>query len=116
MFHGGVSAEYDIRIDKFYIGPVASYYVTKSLDKRTFDMVFDEAIFSNWKALELGGKFKVPVGFKTMLYIQYMFCKTTFDASNFVDRANTNIVYLPESKKFNQNYFGFGFQYRITGK
>jgi hypothetical protein len=116
MLHGGISLEYDFRIDKFYIGPVASYYVTKSLDNRTFDFGFDDAKLGNWKAMEIGGKFKVPIGFKTMLYLQYIYCKTTFDASDFYDYFNSNIVYQPEYKKFNQNYFGFGFQFRLLGK
>lgn len=114
--HAGISAEYDIRIYKVYLAPLASYWVTKSLDKNVFDKYFPNAKLYGWKSVEAGAKIKIPIATNTLLYLKYVYSETSFDASGFSLVSDDTFIYTPEYKKYNQNYFGFGFQFRISGK
>lgn len=114
--HAGITAEYDVRISKVYLSPLASYWFTKSIDKNIFDKYFPKGELTGWKSIEAGAKFKIPIANNTILYLKYVYSVTSFEATGFTLFSDDSYIYTPEYKKYNQNYFGFGFQFRITGK
>jgi hypothetical protein len=112
MIHSGISAEYDFRIYKVYLSPFVTYTISKNLDSRTFDRLYPDGKLSDWYSYEAGAKFKIPIANKTMIYLRYTYSQSYFVPTGFFPES----VPVNTSHNFVQNYFGFGFQYRILGK
>lgn len=111
--HGGIAAEYDFRVFKFYVAPVFRYSVYKNIDKNKFDKSVttapDGANYHDMHSKEAGLKLKIPVAEKTILYINYMYSQAWFDASEFLPSYDKT-TYLVDYK---QNYFGIGIKQRL---
>lgn len=110
--HAGVSAGYDFRLWSLYLSPVATYSKHWILDKNKFDRSVPagpDAEYKDSYTWETGARLKLPVSERTVLFINYVYSKSWFDASDFLP------VYVDGSYAvdYTQNYFGFGLLYRF---
>ncbi|GEM_PF-982873 len=110
--HAGVSASYDFRIWSLYVSPVATYSKHWILDKNKFDRsvpVGPDAVYKDSYTWETGARLKLPVSERTVLFINYVYSKSWFDATDFLPEY----VEGSYSVDYKQNYFGFGVLYRF---
>ena len=91
---------------------MATYSKHWILDKNKFDRSVPagpDAEYKDSYTWETGARLKLPVSERTVLFINYVYSKSWFDASDFLP------VYVDGSYAvdYTQNYFGFGLLYRF---
>ncbi|MFN8240920.1 MAG: hypothetical protein U0X39_09230 [Bacteroidales bacterium] len=111
-YYYGLIGEYDIRLGKLYITPTASYSKYKNINEVPLDWEVDvppEASYKNTSTKELGVKIKVPISFRTNIYLKYLYSTSNFDATDYI------VPYVDGTCKvdYHQNLFGIGLQVKV---